>query len=116
MGHPLDDEGLTTMHLPDLNITERSELALEAVRRAIGALTVEQIERHQRGQRTLRDAEIALLDRSIGADLMTVHKSLAVGGNKTLLSVTAAAIDEALLMLAEAEGLLAGKAAEGEAA
>ena len=90
-----------------------SQQALQAIERAIAALTVEVIERQlvdDAGKRMVITApEVPLLQRSIGLDLSWIERSLS-GRGKTLLSATHEAIDEALLALEEARKLLAGDA------
>ncbi|MFZ5747897.1 MAG: hypothetical protein ACOY45_09615 [Pseudomonadota bacterium] len=79
--------------------------ARDAVERAIAALTyasVTQIEPIT-GRELAVDAEVPLLDRSIGRDLRSIETFLGRDAKgRTLLSANAAAIDEALLALAEA--------------
>jgi len=77
-----------------------SEQALHALDRATAALTCDEIEcfpAHPGG--------VPLLRASIGVELVQIEKSLS-GRGKTLLSATAAAIDEALLAIAEARQAL----------
>ena len=75
-----------------------SEQALQALDRAIAALTCDEIEVFPAGN-------VPLLQASIGFELIQIEKSMS-GRGKTLLSATAAAIDEALLAVAEARQVL----------
>lgn len=78
-----------------------NEQALNALDRAIAALTCDEIEVFPAGN-------VPLLQASIGFELVQIEKSFS-GRGKTLLSATAAAIDEALLAVAEARQLLAAE-------
>ena len=74
----------------------------EAIRAAIAALTVDEIEiRDIRGGLIAANDAVPVLQRSIGHDLVRIERCLSPSG-PTLLSATAAAIDEALLELVEA--------------
>lgn len=79
--------------------------ALDAVERAMAALTyasVTQIE-PVTGRELAIDGAVPLLERSIGRDLRSIETLLGRDARgRTLLSANAAAIDEALLALAEA--------------
>lgn len=79
--------------------------ALSAIEAAIAALTVESIEQIDSDGEQLQGEQVALFHRSIGRDLERIEKALSASG-ETLLSATAASIDEALLALAEARGVL----------
>lgn len=76
----------------------------DILRQAVAALTVGEIEVHDaRGCRTGED--VPLLARSISHDLVRIERSLSAAA-PTLLSATGAAIDEALMLLAEALDLI----------
>ena len=77
-----------------------SEQALHALDRATAALTCDEIECYP-----AHPGGVPLLRASIGVELVQIEKSLS-GRGKTLLSATAAAIDEALLAIAEARQAL----------
>lgn len=77
-----------------------SEQALRALDRATAALTCDEIECFP-----AQPGGVPLLRASIGVELVQIEKSLS-GRGKTLLSATAAAIDEALLAIAEARQAL----------
>lgn len=83
--------------------------ALAAVRRAIGALTYDEIEQIAcaSGATIARDHDVPLLQRSIANDLERMDGCIAgPARGQTLLSAIGAAIDEALLALAEAQAEL----------
>lgn len=79
----------------------------DLLRQAVAALTVDEIEVHDAHGLRTGDA-VALLDRSIGHDLVRIERAMSAHG-PTLLSATAGAIDEALLVLAEALALAEGE-------
>lgn len=95
------------MSAPDANA-----LILHALERAEAALTYDYIEQRGPDFGAVRiDNAVPLLDRSISRDLRNLEAQFgnAVRG-KTLLSANAAAIDEALLAIAEArQALEAGR-------
>lgn len=78
---------------------------LEMLDQAIAALTVDEIEVHTRDTGAaggvLAGAQVPLLQRSIGLDLVRIESAMSARG-QTLLSATAACIDQALVALAEA--------------
>lgn len=82
-------------------------IALEAIERAIAALTYEHVEHIPMGAgEVLKDTQVPLLQRSIAQDLTRAEATISAKG-KTLLSAIALSIDEALVALAEArESLL----------
>lgn len=96
-----------------------SEAALQEARRALtratAALTQNMIQHVSTDGRVLAEgAEIALLERSIGNDLLHIERQM---GRKcvgtTILSALAASIDEALLALEEAQAALSPPHAGG---
>lgn len=87
--------------------------ALEPLARAIAALTYDEIECHEVDEAgfllvTIGEA-IPLLQRSIAQDLVRIDRQL--GQKAGLLSAIGAAIDEALLAVAEARAQLMGEVA-----
>lgn len=87
--------------------------ALQAIDRAIAALTYEQVEHIPvDGGDTLSGDQVPLLQRSIGQDLTRIEATIAAKGC-TLLAAIAASIDEALMALAEGrESLLSADTTE----
>lgn len=79
--------------------------AIAALDRAIAALTYDEIVRYDdRWAETARDGKIPLLQRSIGQDLIEMAQGRKC--SEKLLRANAAAIDEALLAIAEARAAL----------
>lgn len=82
--------------------------ALAPLGQAIAALTYDQIEVTQADSgSTICGTAVPLLHRSIGQDLMRVESAMG-GQGKTVFSAIAASIDEALIAIEEARGLLRG--------
>ena len=81
-----------------------ARVALQAVERALAALTYDHIERRGRDGEVIAVGEqIPLLQRSIAQDLRHLERVLSIPvGTLTLLSGTAQAIDDALTELEEA--------------
>lgn len=78
--------------------------ALDAVTRAIAALTIDEIEVEQDGE-VMTAAQLDPLARSIAFDL-TPAIACAEGGTRNLLVATQQAITESLIALMEAQALL----------
>lgn len=83
---------------------------LEALDRAIAALTYDEVEHQNLTLGTVKTGnEVPLLQRSIAQDLRDMERRLgAQVVGKTLFSANAAAIDEALLAIEEARAALCG--------
>lgn len=84
-------------------------VALEALGRAIAALTYDEIEHVDAasGETLARDDGVPLLQRSIAQDLRDIEGRLGLAVNgQTILSAIESAIDEALLAVAEAQSEL----------
>lgn len=88
-----------------------SHPALDALHRAVAALTQDEIEVISTtfGMSTsMSGDEVPLLERSIANDLMRIDSAISGKGN-TLLSAIAHSIDEALVAIEEARRLLRGE-------